>query len=166
MIVPILYLLLLIISCVTAAFRGGRAERWAAAIMTVASVATVMSTGAADALYAAVDIRLFLIDFLALAALAALARLFDNFWPIWAASLQLLTVASHFVQPLKPGVREIAYAFNEQIWSWIILILITVTSVLRTRQPRTLSCSRQSFARPVDHERKVSPSDWSSTSGL
>ncbi len=134
MAVPILYFLLLFGSYALAFGLGGKTERWAATIMAVGSLLTVAVSSPIAVRFRAVDASVFAVDLAGLVALVIVARFSDRFWPIWAASLELLAVWAHVVRAIHPTSRAVAYAFNEQIWSWLILILIALVSIRRWMQ--------------------------------
>jgi hypothetical protein len=139
MVVPILYFLLLFGSYALAFGMGGKTERWAATIMAVGSLLTVVVSSPIAVRFRAVDAGVFTIDLAVFVAFVIVARFSDRFWPIWAASLDLLSVWAHVVRAIHPTSRAVAYAFNEQIWSWPILILIALGSVRRWMQTKQSS---------------------------
>lgn len=128
MLVAFLYDALLVATAVAALIRGGRAERWGAGIMVTASCLTAVLVRDPDVTFSTVDPRLAAIDGSAFVALTTLACRGRAFWPIWAAAMQLLSVAAVFA-PLDDRIEELfAYALTEQLWGWLILLLILVKS--------------------------------------
>lgn len=132
MVIPLIYLALLLACCVAAYRFGGFAERWAAIILVTGSVLSFL-LGPQTTHWGSVSVPLFAIDFAGLVAFIVLARLSDKYWPIWVASLQLLSLAANVGQSIRPSARAIGYAINEQVWSWAILLLVIVQSLAARR---------------------------------
>lgn len=155
MVIPILYFTLLLTSYALAFGMGGSAEKWGASFMAVGSILTVAVTSPILVRFHAFNAGVCAIDAATLVAFIALARLSDRFWPIWAAALLLLTVWAHVVRAIHPTSRAVAYAFNEQVWSWPILILIAAASILHWRATATSSQFLPHFSgRPAGHDPK------------
>jgi hypothetical protein len=127
MLVGLLYAALLLASSALAFRLGGSVEKWGAAITVTASAATIASAPIATR-FAAANAGLFAIDLAVVVGFVTLARLSIKFWPIWAGALALLCLWADVVRVVHPASRAIAYAFNEQAWSWPILVLIVVMS--------------------------------------
>lgn len=137
MLVPLLYDLVLLAACIAAFTRGGPAEKTGALVMLTSTAITFMMAGKVDLLFAAVSLRLVLIDAITFIAFVLITLRSRKFWPLWASALQLLTVFANFAPLLQVRLKGLAYALNEQIWAWPILAIILTVSLLPTRQNPT-----------------------------
>ncbi len=133
MLVPILYDTLLVASCLAAMRWGEGAERAGAAIMLAGTLFTFVTAGTANLLYSGLNLRLVLIDAAAFAAFLVVMCRSRKFWPIWASALQSLSVFASLAPLLQGRVERLAFAVNEEIWAWPILVLILVMPVVRVR---------------------------------
>lgn len=131
--VALIYDVLLLLAITAAFWRGGLEERWAATIKVVSAMTTwaVIDTEHA---YRALDPPLVAIDVATLSAMLTIALRSRLFWPLWAAALQLLILVANFVPLLIGFWHPLAYAMNEQLWSWPLVALIGIMA-LRTSRP-------------------------------
>jgi uncharacterized membrane protein (UPF0136 family) len=136
MLVPLLYDLLLAVTCLAAWLRGEGAEKAAASVMLLGTVLTFAMADKVDLLFASVGLQLVLVDAAALAAFVLISLRSRKFWPLWASALQLLTVFASFAPLFHARMRGLAYALNEQIWAWPILVVIFAASLLVKRKPK------------------------------
>ena len=96
-ILKISYLLFLVLGCGYAAAKGGRPERWGAAIVAVGMVLSNVAGFRSGHVHIAVDPMLVAVDVTMAIALIVLAVKSDRFWPLWVAMLQLDAVFTHVV---------------------------------------------------------------------
>lgn len=134
--IPLLYLMLLVGCGLLAWCRGDPTERVAAAILVIGSLLSFVF-GPAHLEWGKVSAALLAIDLAGLAAFLWLARRSEKYWPIWAASLQLLSLTAGIGQALKPSEGAIAYAIDEQIWAWLILLLVIGRCATLPRKTRS-----------------------------
>jgi hypothetical protein len=135
---PILYISLLALTCGYAFYRGGRYERFVAAVCLLGTIATVAVNSPLNRLYVEVEGGALLVDVAVLAAFVAVALQSDRFWPLWVAGLQLTTSVAHFLKALDPHLVPMAYGAAVRFWSYPILLILFV-GAWRSHQRRTRS---------------------------
>jgi hypothetical protein len=123
---PILYWLLLTLSCGYAFYRGGRYERAVAIICIVATIATISVNSPLNRLYTNIEAGALLVDLAVLLAFVAVALQSDRFWPLWVAGLQLTTSFAHFLKAVEPGLIPQAYGAAVRFWSYPILLILAI----------------------------------------
>lgn len=113
---------LLLGSCAFALLRGSRDAQIVAITTLFASLASyyLMSR------YTDVELGVFVVDSLALAAFAVVALKSDRFWPLWIAGLQLTTTFGHGLRALEDEMVPIAYAVALRSWSYPIQIILII----------------------------------------
>jgi hypothetical protein len=108
------------VCCAYALFRGGTPERLIAGMFIIATAATA-ATGLDEPRLGQTRWGVFAVDLALFIGLGTLALKANRIWPIWITSLQLVTVLSHLINIIMPGLRPAAY-----VWS------ITLTSLFMT----------------------------------
>jgi len=135
---PVIQWLILIAFIALAFWRGAAPERQAAL--------TFIGMFIADRLYHCIfGAGLFflhantghiLIDAIALYAFAVIALRANRFYPLWLASFQLMTIASHIVRAVNPNILNGAYAVLAFAPSYLEVIVFAVGVVLHLRRQR------------------------------
>ena len=111
-------------ACGYAGWRGGGPERWAAGLALLAGLATTSLPVIPHRSYYGVEWEQLGIDVGLLIGLIGLAAVADRFWPIWAASVQLLTIAVHGVIGADPSILPIVYArFAGELGYFVLALL-------------------------------------------
>jgi len=133
---PIAYIagfVALFVMMTLALVRGDRLEREVAIVVTIAWLASALAPLGNLAwppwVIVAIDVALFLY----LAYHAAFSR---RLWPIAAAGFMLLILANHAVFALNWQLRQWAYFSAYYIWSWGVLLAITIGVLTRRREAR------------------------------
>jgi hypothetical protein len=121
-----LYFALLALVSGYAFLRGGREERFVAAVCVVASLASLAVFRPADVSYSDFQPRIALIDLAALSAFVAIALRTRRFWPLWVSGLQLTTTIGHVLKLLDPDLVPVVYGAALASWSYLILIILAV----------------------------------------
>ena len=123
----ILYQALLITCCAYAFARGGAPERWAAAMMLLASLGSLASQSQLFAVsYHRVQVWVFVIDMLLLAGLFVLALASTRFWPLWLAGFQLLAVFAHLIRAIDHTALPRGYQFLISFEAYPMLLLVAL----------------------------------------
>jgi hypothetical protein len=123
----ILYQALLITCCAYAFARGGAPERWAAAMMLLASLGSLASQAQLFSVsYHRVQVWVFVIDMLLLAGLFVLSVASTRFWPLWLAGLQLLAVAGHIIRALDEATLPRGYQFLISAGAYPMVLLVAL----------------------------------------
>lgn len=130
---------LLLLVVVYALKRGGRPERHVAIILLGMFLVNI-GYAAINGHWTKYDgIPWFRVglDFVALALVLAIALRADRWWPLWVASVQLLSVLAHLLRIVDAGLPPLAYAIMER-WPYMIAIVITgVGTYLHHRRQQT-----------------------------
>jgi hypothetical protein len=109
--------------CAAAAWRGGRAERGAAAAFIAAWFAAYVTK---DHSWLGLQWRIFIIDVAFFVALAAIALRSRWYWPIFAAGFQLLSVVTHAASTVDHQLGAWAYMTANVIWTYLFLVALAV----------------------------------------
>lgn len=129
--VPAAFLSLLVAALIYVSVYGQAAERACIIAATIASIATALAANS-EATWYRPEIGIFLVDLLTLAAFIAVMAKSRKFWPLWITALQIVAVMTHVARYLKPLTAPLAYAVAEQLWAYIV-ILILIMSVWMKR---------------------------------
>ena len=121
-----LYFALLALVSGYAFLRGGREERFVAAVCVVASLASLAVFRPADVSYSDFQPRIAFIDLAALSGFVAIALRTRRFWPLWVSGLQLTTTIGHVLKLLDPDLVPVVYGAALASWSYLILIILAV----------------------------------------
>lgn len=122
----LIYFALLALVSAYALTRGGREEKFAAAVCILASVGSRAIFRAAGVSYGDLQPAIALIDLAVLAAFVAIALRTSRFWPLWVAGLQLTTVTGHMFKLVDPTLVPIAYGASLASWSYPILLILAI----------------------------------------
>lgn len=121
MLIGILFWSLTIIGCLYAALLGSRDGRWAALLITSASLlsipAALLSGG-----WARTEHALFTVDALLLVGLLTLAMKSDRYFPIWMAGFQLISVLTHLSTLMAPDFAPKIYRALGSLWAMPITV--------------------------------------------
>lgn len=103
---------------------GGREERLGMAIIVAGSIATALLTPSGVFRFDSMAVQIFISDTVILIALIWLCFSSQKYWPIWVASLQLITVAIHLVELAIPQTVPKAYAIIQGFWVYPMFLAI------------------------------------------
>lgn len=120
-----IYLILLFAGCGYAAFRGGAPERWGAGMVFGGVVLTNVAVWLEQLHFAGPEVGQMWVDILLAAALTLLATRADQFWPMWAAAVQIDEVLTHILM-FSPYTGSFSYAFALWLFSLPLPILVGV----------------------------------------
>ena len=121
-----IFVILLIVTCGYAIWRGRRDERVVAIACIVATVATRFLVSPVSIRYSNVELGLVLVDLAMLATFITIALQSQRFWPLWVAGLQLTTSMSHLMKAIDWQLLPKAYGAAVALWSYPILIILAV----------------------------------------
>ena len=123
MIRHILYGLLMWAVCLYALFRGGWAERLAAASILVLTYLSVLVLSPVAVRFHHIELALALVDMTFLGLLLFISLRTEKFWPLWLAAMQGLTILSHLA-PYVPHMIPWAYHRAVVVWYYPMLIIL------------------------------------------
>src|SRR3546814_160249 len=120
---PWVGVILTVVVCGGAFWKGGREEQLAAGGLLLSFALTVALR---DRSWAGIQWSAFVGDLGVLILLTAIALRTRSYWPLAAAAFQLLCVVTHLARMVDPGVRAWAYATAQVIWSQLVFITVGV----------------------------------------
>jgi hypothetical protein len=121
------FIVLLLVCCTYSLIAGGTPERVSAVIYSGACFATHEILHAHGAYrWLKVEQGVLAIDLALFAAFCLVALYASRLWPIWASALLGLGVLGHIARMYVPDLSSWAYAVVLTIWSYPILLLMTL----------------------------------------
>ena len=123
-------LVVVVLVCGWALWRGGRDERATAVALVLATVLSplVQHRNWVDPEYGVLVVDLALLVFLMWLALRS-----DRYWPMFAAAFHLLGVVTHIAIMVDHGVRAWAYITGLVIWSYLVFAALAVGTWIHRR---------------------------------
>ncbi len=118
---------------------GGRAER--AGVLLVAGMAAFswLSQAISYSRFATIDPLALVQDFVGFAGFMYIGLRARRFWPLWAAAMQLLSLAAHFARGLKSEVDPMVYALMKSVPTLVVCLAIAAGAALYRRRRRVAS---------------------------
>jgi urea transporter len=132
-----------IFSCTVSWVRGGIPERVAAILLTVAAVISTLIVRNQETMFSDIEWGLFATDTILFLALVMLAIYSDRYWPMWLASLQLVSVWMHPAFNFSQNKMAFAYAIASIFWTYPMQFIL-VSGALRHHR-RALSKTKQNI---------------------
>lgn len=115
---PWLGILVLILVCGAAFFKGGIEERVTAAALLLSVGVTVLLR---DRSWSHLQVAGFVMDVLVLVVLVAISLKSPKYWPMAAAGFQLLAVLIHVAKMIDPSVQDWAYITAIVIFTYLMI---------------------------------------------
>jgi hypothetical protein len=81
------------------------------------------------------------LDFFGFILLLGIALKADRWWPLWVASVQLLSVLAHVLRVIDAALPPLVYAVLEQWPFWIAIMITGLGTYLHARKHATGSAS-------------------------
>ncbi len=103
---------------------GARDERLGVALIIGGSVVTALLIPKSGQSFDDFELSVFAADCVVLIGFVWLSFSSHKFWPIWTASLQLITVIIHIVQAVIPERVPAAYAVLQGFWVYPMFLAI------------------------------------------
>jgi len=136
--------------CLYAAIRGGRPERWGAAINVAASLLSSAARLSGLATWAPTDAVILAIDLGVAFGFFKLATTTTRFWPIWALGFALADILASVAGRLLPESTWLAYANGLGIYAYLALFVLALGTA---RLPAHADDLTRSGVRPPCHSR-------------
>lgn len=123
-------LAILLAVCLLAAWRGGKPERRATAIVAVCWIASVVvdNDGSTGVQWAIFGVDVFLAGWLSFEALSK-----TRLWLLVAAGAQILIVLTHVGFLLQPAMMQEGFFSAYYVWSYVVLLALALGSLFAPR---------------------------------
>ena len=118
--------MLLILSCLYAAMRGGRPERIGAATLFGGACLSVILVDPFGGRFRHIEPGLLLTDLAMLGIFLWLSVRSTRFWPFWIAGLLLAEVIVHVMRGAMPNIVPRVYIDAVGFWSWFAQLCLAV----------------------------------------
>ncbi len=147
LILALLFDAVLLAVCIYALCRGGRPERFGAAINLLATMASNFFRLRDVVHLAPADVAILSIDVAVLAGFFSLAITTIRFWPIWAAGFALSNLFMSLLGGLLPRVPLFAYHTQLGIYAYLALgaLALGTYRLPRKAEPHLRNGSRRSW---------------------
>ena len=127
---------LLVLSVSLALWRGDVPERLGAFIVLQMTGLQFASLAFQPRIYSDVDLASVTIDLLGLVGFGVLATYAKRVWPIWAASLQLLSLIAHFVRQADREAEPMVYVAMKSGPTFLALLALLIGTLMHMRRRR------------------------------
>ena len=125
-------LAIMVLSCAFAAWRGGRMERRAAAVIAAAWTLSILLDQDG---HHGVQWRILAIDILLLAYLLREVAFGKRLWPLFAAAAHVFVVLTHAAFLLDGRIQHWGFFTAYYIWSYAVLAALVGGAVWRRKAP-------------------------------
>lgn len=144
-----IYLLILTGTILLALFKGGSAERQGAVVLCIMALTQYPLSIILPPTYQTVDLASLVTDLIGVIGFGAIALTSKRFWPLWAASLQLLSCSAQFARAVQPQIEGLVYAVMKSAPSGIIIVMIATATISAMRRRKSANlASRQADLDP------------------
>jgi hypothetical protein len=127
------------ISCLVAWLKGGQPERVAAVLFVFATLLSLAVVSSGGEMFGAIEWGLFFVDLCLFITLVALSLASDRYWPMWLASLQMVSVWMHPAFGMTESKMAYAYAVASIFWSYPMLIILVIGALRHDRRVRAMA---------------------------
>jgi hypothetical protein len=117
-------------------FRGGGAERASAVLILAFTLLRFATVPIQADRFDALDPLALAEDFLAFAGFTWIALRARRYWPLFAAALQLLSLAGHFARAVDLGVDPYAYALMKSVPTLLVFVTLVIGTANYQRRKR------------------------------
>ena len=130
------YFLVLIFSVGLALWKGGAPERLGALVFVLMAVVQALVMVFIPSQFTRVDLDSLVTDLIGFLGFGYLALEARRFWPIWAASLQILSLSAHFARWADIGIYPIVYAVMRGAPTFGVAVAIFIGTILHWHRLR------------------------------
>lgn len=138
---------------VYAAWRGGKPERWTAAMIAAGAAATYCVSTIGIFRYVEVEWRHATVDAVLMIGLLVIVARADRFWPIYAAAFHVVALASHGVRAIDATILPGIY-YRVTAWSAYPILIILALGTFRHRRRLLAGCKEFSWTTDRHAERR------------
>lgn len=130
---------LLVLAVSLALWKGDKPERLGALIILQMTLLQFASLAFKPRVYSDIDLASAVIDLLGLVGFGVLATYAKRVWPIWAASLQLLSLISHFVRQADREAEPMVYVAMKSGPTFLALLALLIGTLMHIRRSKRTS---------------------------
>jgi len=130
------FFLLLVIALVLAFWRGGAPERCGAGVVLAMVLVQFGGESVLPSSFRSVDPTSLMADAVGTAGFGVLALQARRIWPLWATSLQLLSLSAHFARWADIGIPPTVYAVMRGTPTFLALAAIAIGTILHLWRER------------------------------
>jgi len=116
---------------------GERPERQGGMVLLAMTVIAFGGSGLFGRVYRTVDPVGLAVDLVGFAGFTILALRAPRYWPLWASSLQLLSLIAHLIRFLEVKVAPVTYAVMKTAPSYLLMACLIAGSLLQHRYSPT-----------------------------
>jgi hypothetical protein len=127
---------ILILATTFAFAKGGAPERWGALVAVTMTLIQVGSAFFGHQKFHSVDLGSVVVDAYGVIGFGAIALYARRAWPIWATSLQILSLSSHFAREVDAGVSPMVYGLMKSSPTFFVMIALLLGTVGHVRRLR------------------------------
>jgi hypothetical protein len=128
------FAMILLLSTSFAFAGGGAPERWGALVIVTMTAIQVASAFSGHQKFYSVDLGSVVVDAYGVIGFGAIALYARRAWPIWATSLQILSLSSHFARQVDQGVSPMVYALMKSSPTFFVLLALFVGTMAHRRR--------------------------------
>lgn len=150
LLLAIAYDVTLVAVCLYATVRGGRPERWGAAINFTGSALSSATRLLGFASWAPAEIIVLAIDLGVAMGFYHLAMTTTRFWPVWAAGFALANLFASIAGTFLPDSTLLAYASGQGLYAYFALFVLALGTARLPADPDDIT---RSGVRPSCHAR-------------
>ena len=119
---------------ILAFMRGGRPEKWGVAVILAMGAWQFSAYGLSPPKFERVDLISVISDAIGFVGFGLIALNAKRLWPIWASSLQLMSLAAHFARLANLDVEPLVYSLLKSTPTGIAIIAIAFGTILHQRR--------------------------------
>lgn len=132
LVVPTLVLAFVAIAC--ASLKGGKPERAGAGVLLAMLVINYAGHAVFPRVFQSVDPVGLAVDLVGFAGFSAIGVVSRRIWPLWAASLQLLSIGAHFVRALSLPVEPRVYFWMKGGPTLLVMVILIAGTLAYRRR--------------------------------
>jgi len=130
------FVAVLLLSTSVAFVRGGGPERWGALVIVTMMAIQYGSLVVEPQRFHSVDLVSVVVDTYGVIGFGTIALYARRVWPLWATSLQILSLSSHFARQVDAGVSPMVYGLMKSSPTFFVLVALLVGTAAHRRRLR------------------------------
>ena len=128
------FFLVLLASIATALLKGGQPEKCGAGALIVMALVQFMGREVFGVRFGQIDWVAFTVDLIGFASFTAIALFARRIWPLWASTLQLFCLTTHFFRVLDIHLHPAVYWLVKSVPTFVICLILVASTMLHRRR--------------------------------